>query len=151
MLFRSRGEGKVQIRKKTGSTGGSVVQSKQVNSSSLQKEIYSILVNGIKYDVQVMEGEMDISTQTEARSSSRTDCTVEEDGINEIRAGISGSVLRSSRAVGDPIREGDVVMVLESMKMEIEIKSPFTGRLQSILVKEGDQVAEGDLLLKVGA
>ena len=146
-----RGEGKVQIRKKTGSTGGSVVQSKQVNSSSLQKEIYSILVNGIKYDVQVMEGEMDISTQTEARSSSRTDCTVEEDGINEIRAGISGSVLRSSRVVGDPIREGDVVMVLESMKMEIEIKSPFTGRLQSILVKEGDQVAEGDLLLKVGA
>ena len=52
--------------------------------------------------------------------------------------------------VGDSVNSGDTLVVLESMKMETEIKSHTSGVIQSISVKEGDKINTGDELLIIG-
>ena len=52
--------------------------------------------------------------------------------------------------VGDAVNEGDTVLVMESMKMESEVKAHQAGNIQSILVKEGDNVQTGDQLVIIG-
>jgi biotin carboxyl carrier protein len=63
---------------------------------------------------------------------------------------MSGTVLKIPMKAGDPVQEGNVVLVLESMKMEIEVRSPFSGTLLEFKVRDGQKVNEGDLLLTVG-
>ena len=52
--------------------------------------------------------------------------------------------------VGDSVNSGDVLVVLESMKMETEVKSHVSGVIQSIAVNEGDKISTGDELLIIG-
>ena len=52
---------------------------------------------------------------------------------------------------GQQVAEGDVLMILESMKMEIPVESPRAGTVKSILVAEGDQVQEGQVVLLLDA
>jgi len=63
-----------------------------------------------------------------------------------VEAQITGSVWKIERAVGDAISEGDVIMILESMKMEIPVEAPVGGRLAEIRVSEGQSVDEGAVL-----
>ena len=51
---------------------------------------------------------------------------------------------------GDTVNEGDTVLVMESMKMESEVTAHQSGTIQSILVKEGDNVQTGDELVIIG-
>ena len=51
--------------------------------------------------------------------------------------------------VGDQVNEGDTVMILESMKMETEVNTPFSGTINSILVQEGANVQTGDQLILI--
>ena len=48
---------------------------------------------------------------------------------------------------GQVVNSGDVIMILEAMKMETEVRSPDSGTVQEVFVKEGDAVQVGDLLL----
>ena len=48
---------------------------------------------------------------------------------------------------GQVVKSGDVIMILEAMKMETEVRSPESGTVQAVLVKEGDAVQVGDVLL----
>ena len=48
------------------------------------------------------------------------------------------------------MKSGDVIMILEAMKMETEVRSPESGTVQSVIVKEGDAVQVGDVLLTLG-
>ena len=52
--------------------------------------------------------------------------------------------------VGDSVNSGDVLVVLESMKMETEVKSHTSGVIQSISVNEGDKINTGDELIIIG-
>ena len=63
-----------------------------------------------------------------------------------VEAQITGRVFRIEIAVGDEIDEGGVLLVLESMKMEIPVESPRAGRVRELRVGEGDAVEEGDVL-----
>ena len=51
--------------------------------------------------------------------------------------------------VGDQVNEGDIVMILESMKMETEVNTPHSGTVNSILVQEGANVQTGDELILI--
>jgi acetyl-CoA carboxylase biotin carboxyl carrier protein len=68
----------------------------------------------------------------------------------EVEAQIAGSVWKIERAVGDRVSEEDVILVIESMKMEIPVEAPCAGTLTEIRVAEGDAVEEGAILAVIG-
>jgi pyruvate carboxylase subunit B len=94
-------------------------------------------VNGKAYDIDVKAG-------IEAKSSASSG-----DG-EEIKAGLPGNVLRIEVSEGDSVSEGDVLLVVEAMKMETEIKAPKSGTVNSILVSQGDKVVTGQGLVVIG-
>ncbi len=68
---------------------------------------------------------------------------------NEISAEVGGSVWKIEVSVGQPVAEGDTLLVIESMKMEIPLLAPHAGTVQEIRVAEGDMVEEEQVLLIV--
>lgn len=65
----------------------------------------------------------------------------------EVEAQIAGSIWKVARAVGDVVAEEDVLLIIESMKMEIPLEAPCRGRVAEVLVEEGQRIEEGDLLV----
>lgn len=65
---------------------------------------------------------------------------------HEINADITGTVFKIETSAGEKVAAGDVLIVLESMKMEIPVEAPAGGRIAQILVAEGDSIAEGQML-----
>ena len=62
----------------------------------------------------------------------------------ELKAHITGVVFQIAAKAGDAVAEGDAVIVLESMKMEIPVEAPRAGLVREITVAEGQTVQEGD-------
>jgi acetyl-CoA carboxylase biotin carboxyl carrier protein len=62
----------------------------------------------------------------------------------DVKAHITGVVFQITSKVGDLLAEGDPVIVLESMKMEIPVEAPRAGKVREIKVAEGQTVQEGD-------
>jgi acetyl-CoA carboxylase biotin carboxyl carrier protein len=67
----------------------------------------------------------------------------------DIKAHITGTIWKIEVGVGDAVEEDDVVIILESMKMEMPIEAPADGNITEILTKEGDAVQEGQVLAKM--
>ena len=65
----------------------------------------------------------------------------------EVEAHITGTVWKIEVAVGDEIDEGDTVVILESMKMEMPVEAEDAGTVKEILCEEGQAVNEGDALV----
>jgi acetyl-CoA carboxylase biotin carboxyl carrier protein len=66
--------------------------------------------------------------------------------VAEVLAEMVANVWRVVAAQGDRVAEGDTLVILESMKMEIPVESPVTGVVTELRVREGDVVQEGDLI-----
>ncbi|MCK5590297.1 MAG: biotin/lipoyl-binding carrier protein [Dehalococcoidales bacterium] len=66
--------------------------------------------------------------------------------MTEVLSPITGSVWKILAKAGASIGEGETIVILESMKMEIRVKSPHNGRLVEIRVKEGDAILEDDVI-----
>ena len=64
----------------------------------------------------------------------------------EVEAQIAGNVWKIEKTVGDAVQEEDVILILESMKMEIPVEAPCSGTLTAIRVAEGDAIEEGAVL-----
>lgn len=67
----------------------------------------------------------------------------------EVQAHITGTVWKIEVKEGDVVREGDTVVILESMKMEMPVEAPVAGTVREIKVKEGAAVEEGAVLLVI--
>ena len=65
----------------------------------------------------------------------------------EIEAHITGTVWKIEVAVGDQVEEGDTVVILESMKMEMPVEAEDEGTVKEIVVAEGQAVSEGETLI----
>jgi acetyl-CoA carboxylase biotin carboxyl carrier protein len=65
----------------------------------------------------------------------------------EIEAHITGNVWKVEVAVGDRVAEGDTVVILESMKMEIPVEAEDEGTVREIRCEKGQSVGEGDVLV----
>ena len=65
----------------------------------------------------------------------------------DIEAHITGTVWKIEVEVGDTVEEGDTVVILESMKMEMPVEAEDEGTVKEILVAEGQSVSEGDTLV----
>lgn len=69
--------------------------------------------------------------------------------VIDIKAEVTGKVWKLEAAPGASLAAGDVVMILESMKMEIPVEAPKAGRLGTLTVAEGDSVKEGQVLARL--
>jgi acetyl-CoA carboxylase biotin carboxyl carrier protein len=67
--------------------------------------------------------------------------------VADIEAHITGTVWKIEVKVGDTVEEGDTVLILESMKMEMPVEAEDPGTVREILVEEGQAVSEGDTLV----
>ena len=65
----------------------------------------------------------------------------------EVKSPMAGTIFELIAAVGDQVDEGDELVILESMKMEIPVEAPGSGVVQELHVGQGDQVQEGDVLV----
>jgi acetyl-CoA carboxylase biotin carboxyl carrier protein len=63
-----------------------------------------------------------------------------------VEAQITGNVWKIEKTVGDAVRAEEVILILESMKMEIPVEAPVSGRLAELRVREGENVEEGAVL-----
>jgi acetyl-CoA carboxylase biotin carboxyl carrier protein len=69
--------------------------------------------------------------------------------MSQVVASMAGSVWKIVVSVGDQVEEGQDVVILESMKMEIPVAAESSGVVKQIFVQEGDFVNEGDVLLEL--
>jgi acetyl-CoA carboxylase biotin carboxyl carrier protein len=67
--------------------------------------------------------------------------------MTDIEAHITGTVWKVEVAVGDEVIDGDTVVILESMKMEMPVETEDDGKVAEIRVEEGQSVSEGDVLV----
>ena len=113
--------------------------------------IYTVIVDGEKFVVEIAEGNVEVKPQAEAKKEAEI---VEEPeaageaapGMTEIKSAVPGSVWKILVNPGDKVKAGDKIMILESMKMEIDIPAPKDGVIAHIAVKVNDQVEEGQVL-----
>ncbi|NRA22232.1 MAG: sodium-extruding oxaloacetate decarboxylase subunit alpha [Oceanospirillaceae bacterium] len=106
-------------------------------------QVYTILVNGQNYVVQVTEGG-ELSTIAPAVN---TPAAAPVATGEEVTAPLAGNIWKVEVAVGEAIQEGDVIVILEAMKMETEVRAARSGVVVSVDVKEGDSVQVGDSLI----
>lgn len=116
---------------------------------------YTVVVDGQKYSVQVAEGNVDIQvTAVNGESASvapvaAVPAAPKVDGT-AVNAMLAGNVWKVVASVGATVKEGDVLVILESMKMEIDIVSPKAGVVKSINVAPNDKVSDGQLVAVIG-
>ncbi len=113
---------------------------------------YTVVVDGQKFSVQVAEGSGDVqivAVDGEAVVAAPTPNTSVGNGI-EIKALLPGSVWKIVANPGQSVNEGDVIMILESMKMEIDVIAPKGGVLKTINVATNDKVVEGQVVAVIG-
>lgn len=96
----------------------------------------SVAINGKTYKTDISEGG-EVSEAPAAPAESGT----------EVPAPLAGNIFKILVEPGDTVEEGQVVMILEAMKMETEVSAPQAGTVGTIQVKEGDSVSVGDTLL----
>lgn len=68
---------------------------------------------------------------------------------SEVKANITGVVFQIPVAVGDRVNQGDPIVILESMKMEIPVEAPMAGVVRELRVREGATVQEGDVIARL--
>lgn len=140
------GKGKVSVNKKSASAAAAPVETSADGG-------YTVSVNGKKYAVKV-EGDKAVvngkSYDINVKAGMETASTSSAGEGTPIKTGLPGNVLRLLVSEGDSVAEGDVVAVIEAMKMETEIKSTVAGTVKSIDVEAGDKVQAGQVLVTVG-
>jgi len=111
--------------------------------------IYTVKVEGKAYVVKVTDGG-DVSHLGEVKGglapAPKVAVSLKGEAV-EISAPLAGNVFNVSVELGDSVAEGDVILVLEAMKMETEIRSTHLGVVSEIFVNTGDAVKVGDVLL----
>ncbi|NSW81313.1 biotin attachment protein [bacterium] len=143
------GKGKVNVRKITDEESSS---DNKASKKSSKASTYTIVLNGESFNVQVAEGsDVQIAPTTgnnQSSSSQSTNNTGSSDG-ESVPAPVNGNVIKVLCSIGDSVEPDQTVMVLESMKMEIEVKAGVSGKVNAITVDQGQNVEEGETILLV--
>ncbi|EAH8258488.1 biotin attachment protein [Campylobacter jejuni] len=137
-----KGEAKVNIRK----------LASMPKPMSADENKFTVAVNGNKYHVEVSYGfDKDVNVKSvkkveENKNIISSNSTSSVDAENEVLAGISGNVFKIYVNEGEEVKSGQAIMVLEAMKMEIEVNAPKDGIILELCIKIGDTVNEGEVL-----
>jgi len=131
-------------------------EAKPNSQGATASETYDVNVDGKVYRVEVApSGTLTSVTpasgsQTQAESQTNSAAPSDSTASQSIDAPLAGNVFKVLVRNGDSVLEGDVVMILEAMKMETEIRSAYTGTVTDITVSEGDAVTSGQPLILLG-
>ncbi|EKK0585314.1 biotin/lipoyl-binding protein [Campylobacter upsaliensis] len=127
-----KGEAKVNVRK----------LSTMPKPISAEENKFTVSVNGNKYHVELHAGfDKDVNVKNVQKIPHN-----ESVSENAIQAGISGNVFKILIKENDEIKKGQTIMILEAMKMEIEVQAQKDGIVEQICVGVGDAVSESDTL-----
>ncbi len=107
-----------------------------------EEKSFIIRVNGNEYDVKVQD-KYDLLLQQLGMGN------LKSTKVNNIKAPMPGLILRFEKNIGDEIKKGDSVLILEAMKMENILKSPGDGKVKNILVKQGQAVEKNQILIEL--
>ncbi|CAI2389214.1 sodium-extruding oxaloacetate decarboxylase subunit alpha [Alteromonas macleodii] len=131
-------------------------EAKSSSQGATASETYDVNVDGRVYRVEVApSGTLTSVTpasgsQTQAQPQTNSAAPSDSTASQSIDAPLAGNVFKVLVRNGDSVSEGDVVMILEAMKMETEIRSAYTGTVTDITVSEGDAVTSGQPLILLG-
>ena len=113
-------------------------------------KIYKVKVNGKLFEVE-LESVSEVAGNVSAPVANPAPVIAPaSNGANTVKAPIAGKVLKISVKVGDAVKKGQSVAIVEAMKLENEIPSAFDGVVKAILVKEGDAVENGQPIVELG-
>ena len=129
------------------------------SSGVAQAQAYTVEVRGRRYEVALEDGKATVdgrsipySIQESSGASASGAETGAATGSGEIiRAELAGQILRVVANEGDRVAEGAVLLVLEALKMEIEVKAPSAGVVSAILVSKDQSVSTGDPLVEIAS
>jgi oxaloacetate decarboxylase alpha subunit len=116
-------------------------------SSKNDEGVYTVKVNGNSYVVEVSEGG-DVTSLSQPVVAAGIASEPAGDG-EPLPAPLAGNIWKVHVTPGQDVQEGDVLLILEAMKMETEVRAPRGGKVSTVGVREGDSVAVGDTLLAI--
>ncbi|EAL0271106.1 biotin attachment protein [Campylobacter lari] len=135
-----KGEAKVNVRKNS-----------KLKPSLINENQFTVSVNGNKYHVEVSAGfDRDVNVKSAVKvNSDKTEVkkTQVDDSANAIVASMNANVFKILVKENDSVKAGQVVAVLEAMKMEIEVSASKDGEIAELLVNAGESVSEGQALM----
>lgn len=111
-------------------------------------KIYKINVNGKSYEVEV-ESIEEAKSETVVKKQEHKQESLGETKT-EVLAPMQGKITSLKIDVGSNVKKGDVLMILEAMKLENDILCPVDGYVRQLLIKENDQVEINQLMLIIG-
>ncbi|TPV61886.1 oxaloacetate decarboxylase subunit alpha [Aestuariibacter sp. GS-14] len=110
---------------------------------------YDVRVDGKVYSVEVAASGQ-LGAITPVAAAAPAPAAPVSTGGQTVKAPLAGNVFKVLVSPGEQVSNGDVVIILEAMKMETEIRSAFDGTVSAILVKDGDSVTSGQSLIELG-
>lgn len=123
-----------------------------VHIKSIENNIAQIEVNGTAYEVELEQEVKPSKTPTLIRKvvhSKAENIEKKEGGASTpVKAPLPGKILQVKVSVGNKVKKGDVLLIMEAMKMENEVMASKDGVIEAIKVNIGDNVLEGDVLLE---
>ncbi|WP_439102189.1 sodium-extruding oxaloacetate decarboxylase subunit alpha [Congregibacter sp.] len=111
--------------------------------------VYTVAVNGQRFVVEVTDGGDLGEVQAAPQESTPAATPPPTANAEAVNAPLAGNIVSLAVAVGDGVSAGDVVVILEAMKMETEVRAPKDGTVTALVVSAGDAVAVGDTLLEM--
>lgn len=112
-------------------------------------KIYKIKVNGKSYKVELEAIEEVASETIKEVKKEEVKKSVSTGEGTEVLAPIQGNVVDVKVSVGAKVKKGQVLLLIEAMKLENEVLSPVDGEVSEILVSKGKTVANKELLIKI--
>ncbi len=127
----------------------------EVEIKNFEDDVAKIEVNGTKYEIEVHQEVKASKTPTLVRTQvpvDRKDSKIKKTVSSRaytLKAPLPGNIFKIVKQVGDDVKKGDTIMIMEAMKMENNIQSEKDGKIASIKVKEGDAVLQNDVLAEI--
>ena len=111
---------------------------------------YRVTVNGTVYEIELEELIGTAPAPAAAAPAAPAPAAAAPEGGEQVTAPMPGTILSINVAAGDTVKRGQVLMILEAMKMENEIMCPCDGTVASVSVTKGAAVESGTLLCTIG-